>query len=151
MTYTVQVRQAEEQRIAAARERTRLGRVSSDIQRLLDAVWALLRERPELRRDGHNVAVYHTRDGETSVECGVQVVQPFDATATVVCSSIPGGAIATTMHVGSYAQLGAAHNAVIAWCGRNGHGLAGVCWEIYGDWEDDPAKLCTEVCYLLAA
>jgi hypothetical protein len=32
----------------------------------------------------------------------------------------------------------------------NRHGLAGIDWEIYGDWTDDATKLETTVCYLLA-
>lgn len=36
------------------------------------------------------------------------------------------------------------------WCARNGREPAGVNWEIYGDWEDDPAKRRTDVYFLLS-
>jgi hypothetical protein len=162
MTYTVQLQQAEPQLIAAATERTTLARVSSDYGRILGAVWALLRARPELRRDGHNVAIYHPQGhpqghrqvhpltADVSVELGVQIVQRFDATASVVCSTTPAGTVAMTTHLGPYAQLGAAHEAVLSWCARSARSITGVRWEIYGDWDDDPAKLRTDVYWQLA-
>ena len=33
---------------------------------------------------------------------------------------------------------------------EHGHALAGRCWEIYGDWEEDVAKRRTDVCHLIA-
>ena len=54
-----------------------------------------------------------------------------------------------TVHYGPYDRLGAAHDAVMAWCREHGHKTALPFWEIYGDWEDDPAKLRTDVLYLL--
>src|SRR6266496_3531335 len=33
---------------------------------------------------------------------------------------------------------------------QTGRTLAGTLWEIYGDWSDDPSKVETTVCYLLA-
>jgi effector-binding domain-containing protein len=80
----------------------------------------------------------------------VQIVQRFEPTEVVVCATVPGGAIATTAHFGPYDRLGAAHDAVQAWCKREGRALTGVSWEIYGDWTDDPSQLRTDVCYLLA-
>ncbi len=70
MAYDVRIHAVEEQLIAAVREQTALGRVVSDIRWMLDAVWALPRERPELRHGGHNVEAYRTQGGTTSVECG---------------------------------------------------------------------------------
>lgn len=150
MVYSVETTVVAEQLLVAARQRTSTRRVSSEIQRLLDAPWAFIRQHPELRRGGHNVAVYWNAQAEGSVEVGVQVVARFDATDQVVCSATPAGTAATAAHFGPYSALGAAHDAVLAWCKRAGHRLAGPCWEVYGDWEDDPAKLRTDVFYLLA-
>jgi len=150
MAYSVQIATVTEQLLAASRQETTLTRVSQDIQRLLQAPWALIRQNPDLRRDGHNVAVYRNEPNGVSVEVGVQVVRAFDPTSLVVCSSTPGGTVATTAHFGPYSALGGAHRAVCAWCDQNGRALAGVSWEIYGDWNDDPAKLRTDVLYLLA-
>jgi effector-binding domain-containing protein len=151
MDYLIEVETVAEQWIAAARERTTVQRVAQDILRLSEAPWGLIRERPELRRDGHNVAVYWAEGGEVSVEVGVQVVSRFEPTERVVCSATPGGLVARAAHFGPYAELGAAHRAVNAWCKSQGRVLAGHSWEIYGDWHDDPAKLRTDVLWLLSS
>jgi hypothetical protein len=146
-TYAVHVEVVAEQLLAASRERTTMRRASQDIRRLLDAAWALIRERPELRRGGHNVAMYWDA---ANVEVGIQVVTRFEPTPLVVCAAVPAGTVATTAHVGPYDALGHAHDAVQTWCGQNARRLAGPCWEIYGDWTDDPSQLRTDVFYLLA-
>ena len=150
MNHPVQVITVAEQLIVAARQRTTLSRVSAEIQRLLDAPWTFLRKNPDLRRDGHNVAIYRNDSGEVSVEVGVQVVRPFDPTEAVVCSSTPAGTVATAAHFGPYSELGDTYRAIQVWCRENRRPLAGVWWEIYGDWSDDPRKLRTDVLYLLA-
>jgi effector-binding domain-containing protein len=102
---------------------------------LLDEVWAFLRVTPGLRTDGHNVFLYKN-DGsevELAVEVGVQVTKSFEAAGRVVPSRIPAAEVATTVHTGAPAQIGAAHDAVRAWCSNHGRGLTGVSWEVYGD------------------
>jgi effector-binding domain-containing protein len=62
----------------------------------------------------------------------------------------PAGEVAMAVHVGGYDQIRRAHDAIHAWRARSGRAFAGLSWEIYGDWSDDPSKLETTVCYLLA-
>lgn len=140
----------QQQVIAAARQRTTFQKISEEIGKLLEAPWALIAEQPDLRTGGHNVAVYWDDTGDGSIEVGVQVVRRFEDTALVVCSETPGGRAATTKHYGEYSDLLPAHQAVRAWCQRNGHSLAGPFWEVYGHWDDNPAKRRTDVFYLLA-
>jgi len=61
------------------------------------------------------------------------------------------GEVAMAVHVGPYDQLRRAHDAIHAWRAETGRAFAGTSWEIYGDGSDDPSKLETTVCYLLAA
>jgi effector-binding domain-containing protein len=133
--YDISLREALLQPLAAARQRTTFNRISQEIGHLLDPVWAFLRERPDLRTDGHNVAVYWDAAGEGSIEVGVQVLKRFEATDVVVNSATPAGTVATTAHFGPYSELGPAHEAVRAWCKTNGYELAGPFWEVYGDWD----------------
>ena len=150
MEYKIEIAEVSEQLIAAARQRTNFRNVSLEIRQLLEAPWALIRTRRDLRSGGHNVAMYWDAKGGGSVEVGVQIVKPFEDTPTVVCSAIPGGRAATTAHYGEYSKLGPAHEAVMSWCKQHGEPLAGPFWEIYGDWSDDPTTLRTDVFYLLA-
>ena len=148
--YTVTLEHADEQVLAAARTRTTYGRVSAEIGALLGAPWRLVRgPRADLWEHGSNVAVYWGPPPNGSIEVGVQVVARFADTADVVCTIVPAGTVAKTTHVGAYAQLGAAHDAVRAWCGARGMRVS-VFWEVYGDWFDDPALVKTDVCYLVA-
>ena len=114
--------------------------------RLLDEVWTFLRA-GGAEKAGHNVMLY--LDDAPTVEVGVQVAGPFEASGPVVPSSLPAGRVATTVHRGGYDGLGAAHEAVLRWCAANGHEPTGVRWEVYGDWHDDPAAVETEINYLL--
>ena len=117
-------------------------------RQMLDEVYRFLGT-SEVRQDGHNVMLY--LDDQPAVEIGVGVDRAFEPTdgSPVVSSTLPAGPVATTVHRGSYARIGEAHEAVIRWCHANGHALAGPRWEIYGDWHDDESRLETEVVYLL--
>jgi effector-binding domain-containing protein len=147
--YEISVREESQHLLAAALQRTTFKRISQEIGRLLEPVWALISEHPGLRTDGHNVAVYWDEAGEGSIEVGVQVVKTFEAADAVVNSATPRGIVATTAHFGPYSELGLAHQAVRAWCKTKGYELAGPFWEVYGDWSEDPTKLRTDVFYLL--
>ena len=148
--YTVSVANAPPRPIAAVRARLRAESVPAQFARHLDHVYAA--RAAGVRLDGQNVFVYRAApDGEVDVEFGVGALAPFAPTGAVTFSATPGGEVAATTHVGDYAGLGRAHDAVVAWCRAHGRRLAGPRWEIYGHWSDDPAARRTDVCYLLAA
>ncbi len=116
-------------------------------KQLLDQVYAFLRT-SDVRQAGHNVMVY-LNDGP-DVEVGVEVTRSFVASGAVVSSSLPAGEAALAVHRGPYGGLGAAHRAVSAWCAAHGREPAGPRWEVYGDWEEDEARLETEVYHILS-
>jgi effector-binding domain-containing protein len=102
---------------------------------MLDQVWSFLGATPGLRTDGHNVMLYNDGgpDTELTVEVGVQVTGSFGAVGRVVPSTLPAAETAATVHTGAPAEIGAAHDAVRAWCAAERRHLTGVRWEIYGD------------------
>jgi effector-binding domain-containing protein len=112
---------------------------------LLDEVHAEVRWAGPGRK-GRNVMLY--RDDVPHVEVGVELDQTAEIAGRIVRSALPSGTVATTMHRGSYAELGSAHDAVRSWCAERGLDLAGPRWEVYGHWRDD-APPETEVYYLL--
>ena len=63
------------------------------------------------------------------------------------------GRVVTTTHFGPYARLGDAHSEIRQWSAERGHRLSGICWEIYGHWDEswnaDPSKIRTDVFHLL--
>jgi effector-binding domain-containing protein len=86
-----------------------------------------------------------------NVEVGVQVSGPFTPASStgVEPSVLPAGRAATTVLRGPYDALDDAHRAVLEWCQLNGHALTRTRWEVYVDWHDDPARVETEVYWLL--
>lgn len=158
MAYRVQTCTVTRQPLAAARARTTQRELGNTIRELLteSAVYAYL-ERVGVRQHGHNVIVYWDEDEKALlgtdeglvIEVGVQVSRPFESEGRVTCSATPGGTAATAVHIGPYHQLGKAHEAIRDWCRRNHRPIAGPNWEVYGDWNDDPSQLRTDVFYLL--
>jgi effector-binding domain-containing protein len=116
-------------------------------RQLSEEVWVCLRA-SGIDRGCRNVILY--RDGTPAVEVGVLLDRPLALTGRVVASTLPAGRIATAVHRGSFAELGAAHDALVAWCEEQGHRLAGTRWEVYGPHADDPAQQLTEISWLLS-
>ena len=85
----------------------------------------------------------------TEIEFGVGAKTPFAPVGRVEYRQVPGGDVATTTHWGDYSLLGPAHQAVVDWCTAEGRTLAGVSWEVYGHWSDDPSKRRTDIYQLL--
>jgi effector-binding domain-containing protein len=82
-------------------------------------------------------------DGQFDVETGVPVAKTIDGNATVQPSELPGGTVATTVHIGPYDGLGAAHEALQAWAREHDKTPAGGPWESYVTGpgrESDPSK-----------
>lgn len=118
----------------------------------LDRVWAFLREHPGLRTDGHNVFLYHHVESPSDgmpIDFGVEVTRRFEGEGEVRCVESPGGRAAVLDHRGAYSGIGAAHDAIHAWCARNRQTIGGHSLEVYGDWSDNPSELVTTIQYLL--
>jgi effector-binding domain-containing protein len=146
--YDVRTERAGPRSLAAMRTRTAPGRLGADIIRLLDVIWPVLRA--QNAPTGHNVVIYHNaEDGVLTVDVGVEVLAGFRPDGDVRPAATPSGEVAATAHYGEYSQLAGAYQALEQWCAATGRRPAGVNWEVYGDWDDDPAKLRTDVYFLL--
>jgi effector-binding domain-containing protein len=146
--YQVRTEQAAPRVLAAVRAVTTPQRLSTDIIRLLDQVWPLLREQGT--RTGHNVVIYRAGEpGQLAIDVGVEVFSGFTERGAVKRVTTPSGEAAVTAHYGEYSLMGGAYAALDQWCAANGRDRAGVNWEVYGDWDDDPAKRRTDVYALL--
>jgi len=135
MAYDVTIEQATACPTAVVKANTTWQEFPALWRTLLDEVWAFLGATPGLRSDGHNVMLYrHNVPGiEVAVEVGVQVTGAFEPAGRVLPSTLPAAEVATTIHTGTPAAIGAAHAAIQAWCAARRRTLAGVTWEIYGD------------------
>ena len=124
--------------------------LGNEIRRLLGDVWTVLRAQKV--RAGHNIVVYRGgADGELDIEAGVEVLSDFADTEDVHRSAVPSGEVAWASHYGDYSQMHGAYDAIEQWMRANQRTSAGVGWELYGDWDEDPAKVRTDVYVLLTA
>lgn len=139
MLYAVEILQVPEQLIAAVRGPATMATLPANIRALFDQFYAGFQGKA-----GLNIVYYPGGVcGEFEISCGVLV-------ADGGTGSLPGGAVATTVYMGPYDQMKPAHEAIHRWVRENGRKIAGPSWEVYGHWNEDPAKLRTDIYYLLA-
>ena len=104
-------------------------------------------------RGGRHVAMYWDWGPTIRLDVGAEVDAPFAEQGDLVRSATPAGFVASVTHLGPYAGLKGAHDALHAWCKAEGHQLAGPSWEIYGhwlpEWDRDPSQIRTDIYYLL--
>ncbi|MBY0526572.1 MAG: GyrI-like domain-containing protein [Gemmataceae bacterium] len=152
MKYEVRLQQLGSRPLAVVRRRAAPHELSKVVPDACGTVWGVVRGHP-IPGAGRHVAVY--LDDQINLEVGVELEAPFAGSGEVVGSATPGGLVATTTHFGPYGLLNQAHEAIRVWCKNHGQPLAGPNWEIYGHWQDewnlDPAKISTEIYYLLVA
>jgi effector-binding domain-containing protein len=131
MRYDVRLENAQAGHAAVARALCAATELSKRVPALCGHVWNFI-QKHRVPTDGHMLAIYRNADGAAfHVEGGARVKAPFAGGDGVACVEIPGGPVAMTEHVGPYSKLGAAHDAVHAWCAANGKQRTGVSWEIY--------------------
>ena len=150
MEYDIRLEHHAGQPLAVVRRRASPQDLSTVVPAACGAVWAVIRAQ-QVPGAGRHVAVYW--DGQINLEVGAEVESPFAGHGEVVGSATPAGTVATAIHFGPYNRLSEAHQAIRQWCADHGYTLAGPNWEIYGHWQDewnrDPAKIRTDVFYLL--
>jgi effector-binding domain-containing protein len=137
--------------IAAVRLRTTRAGLAKSIRTGLDQVWPQIKD-----RSGRNVVLYHPSgpDGlgeEFDIETGVEVPTGFEPASPVYLTRTPGGRVVTTAHLGSYAGLDGAYDAIREYVRANRVRVTGPSWEIYGHWNADADKLRTDVFFAIAS
>ena len=147
---SVQLQRLDSIPVAVIRRQARQSELARIVPECCGLVWEAVRAQKV--KAGRHVAIYW--DGSIRLEVGVELHGSFVESGDVVCSATPAGSIASATHFGPYGGLGAAHEAVRTWCRENNHQLAGPSWEIYGHWQPewnaDPARIRTDVFYLLS-
>jgi effector-binding domain-containing protein len=119
------------------------------VPELCGRVWSALQRQGV--GSGRHLAVYWDDAGRVFVSA--KVFGSFREDDELVATTTPPGEVASTVHFGPYAGLGAAHAAIRSWCEMNGRRIAGPRWELCGhwvaSWNAHPERIRTDVCYLL--
>jgi DNA-binding transcriptional MerR regulator/DNA gyrase inhibitor GyrI len=152
MEYEIHLRDSQPQTAASIRSRVPWAELGNLIPGALGEIasGALGQGR---RLAGPPFAITHTTDdpavaAEIDIEVGFPVDRPVEPVGRVTPIEIPGGPLATTMHVGPYEAIGPAYQALGKWVQEHGHEATGPCREIYlvGPEEGhDPGTFRTEV------
>jgi hypothetical protein len=119
-------------------------------------IWSLVESRG-LKSLGQTVLIFHDRDNEmlrfqpggVTVDVGVLLSEPFEGDRALQCVLTPAGRVAWARHHGHYELLPTIHGDIRAWCAAEGHMIAGINWEHFGHWHEEPERRITDVYYLL--
>jgi effector-binding domain-containing protein len=133
--------------LAVLRSHASLANLSHTIQETFDRFY----QAPPPVARGLNVVYYHgdPAGSGTTIDIGVEVLEPFQPSGDLLAVSTPGGVALTVTHLGPYNRLGEAYNTILHWLRENGRQPLGPFWEVYGHGTDDPAQLRTDIFYLL--
>jgi effector-binding domain-containing protein len=119
--------------------------VAVNIRRIFDVVYSWLKGAP-VQQVGHNYALYDKGvDRDLMVRVGFPVSGPFPDSPSVRCVPLATGRAARAVHVGPYSELHRTYAELHTWCKREGLRISSQSWEVYGDWQADPARLETEL------
>ena len=99
------------------------------------------------------VAYYNMDMQNLDVEIGFPVGRPLSGLGEIQASEIPGGKLASCLHVGPYGDLGFAYEALTQWLADNGYEATGAAYEMYlnDPMQTRPQELQTQVVFPLKA
>lgn len=121
-----------------------LNEIPTRIGGMFDIAYAWL-SGSDVKQVGQNYAVYRNTPDGMYMRVGFPVSASFDDTESVQCLELGGGEAAHTTHRGDYGGIPGGYDRLTAWCNEQALTLSGFNWEVYGDWDDDPAKLVTDI------
>jgi effector-binding domain-containing protein len=123
--------------------------IPTRIPPMFDVVYAWLARSQCTKADDNYVVYDQFGRGGMRMQVGFPVTQRFVGDDQIVCFEIQPGRAAHTRHLGPYSGLRAANTELNDWCAQRRLQLAGVSWEVYGDWNDDQSKLVTDIYFRL--
>jgi effector-binding domain-containing protein len=147
-TYEIEAQPRQQQATAVARATLDVAEIGPWLGRVYGQA-AACAQRQGAAIAGAPFARYHMLNpGRFTVEAGFPVSQPVTAEGEIEPSSLPGGRVATTVHIGPYDQMTPAYEALTRWVEEHAGRLAGDPWEVYYSdpaTQPDPATWRTEV------
>lgn len=127
MDYDIEITELQEQQTAVVRGRVAHDGISDFLGSALGQVMGAIGGEVA----GPPFARYSMAEDGWDMEGGFPVAAPFPGVGAVEGSSLPAGTAVTTVHEGSYQELGGAYSALEAWLAESGYRPAGAPWEVY--------------------
>ena len=148
MSYQVEIRTVPSQHVLSIRAQCHVAELGAMLSEILPEVWRYIRKNG-VAPSGPPFTRYHGFDNDrVDIEGGLPVPTPLAGEGRIVAGTLPGGPVATTVHLGPYDRLPDAHDALHVWIHEHNKNSAGPQWELY--WTDpglepDPNKWKTEL------
>jgi hypothetical protein len=137
MTYDVHTVEIDSQHAAVLSRTCSMEELGPFLSEAFDTVLSAL-ARAAVAVDGKPFARYDMVEGGFRVEAGFPCPAALDLDGDVHTITLPGGMAALTTHVGPYAGVGAAYQAIEAWFASSGHRPTAAPWETYLDGPEVP-------------
>jgi effector-binding domain-containing protein len=150
MEYQVRVRELAAQPVVSIRSHSSTAEMPVFFKGAYSEIFSLLGELG-IRGAGVPFSVYHDpefRDDDVDMEVVVPVSEPAEDRGRVRAYVLEAGAVATTLHLGAYDEIGAAYQAVVDWILSHGHEMAGPpreCYLVSPNETSNPAEYRTEI------
>jgi effector-binding domain-containing protein len=143
----VDIVQVRPQRVASIREIIHRDRMTESLGRMFQVVGGVVNGQA-IAPAGPLFARWHSWGELADLEAGMPVASDIAPEGIVVPSSLPGGAMAHTVHMGMYDGLEAVYQAVSSWLERSGRIPGEGPWESYTTdplTESDPERWRTDI------
>ncbi len=145
MSYHISIEDRPEQQTAVIRDEIALDEISQFLGDVFDEVGKALAAQG-LFPTGPPFAQYRMVAAGFDVAAGFPTSAEVSATGRIEPMLLPAGPLATTVHVGSYSEVGAAYDSLTVWMTESGYAPAGDPWELYLD-GPEVAEPRTVVCF----
>ena len=133
MPYEVQVKTVHDQGVASITDHVSMETIGDAI----GAGFGELAHVVQAQRaaiSGPPFVVYHDvidEENDGDIEVCIPVSGAVEPTGRVESKTLDGGAVASTLHKGPYAEIAPAYHAISSWITQNGHSMTGPPREIY--------------------
>jgi len=133
MTYEIHMREVVPQQAASIRAQIPWAEIGPFVGGAMGEIFQTIATQGG-RVTGPPMAIYHCADAEQpelDVEVAVPLAGTVKSAGRVGATTVLGGLVATTLHVGSYETVGQAYQALGAWVQEHSHETAGPPREVY--------------------
>ncbi|MFB3764711.1 MAG: GyrI-like domain-containing protein [Methanotrichaceae archaeon] len=146
MLQDIKVVEVKEQPVLSIRETTSMQSIPQKMGEIFSEIFTLM-QKNKIAPVGPPFAYWHDMTGDKiDMECGFPVSGSAKGEGRIKSSKLPGGKVATALHIGPYDKLAEAYKAVESWIRDNGYHIAGNSWEAYLSMPDEaPSKIRTQI------
>jgi effector-binding domain-containing protein len=131
MSYDCKIIEQPDQPVLSIRSRTSVEKLPQLLGESYAAIAQYLGEMGE-NPAGASFAGYYNMDmHDLDVEIGFPVASALQGKGNIQSNQIPGGKLATCIHVGPYSAVESAYNALMSFVAEQGHEATGVAYEFY--------------------